>query len=47
MDSAVNTGKANQFIGLIKGSFGFLDKDMFLKLQKAIIRSHLDKVNVI
>ena len=45
INSAVN--KANQLIGLIKRSFEYLDRDMFLKLYKAIIRPHLEYANVI
>ena len=39
--------KANQMIGLIRRSFEFLDKDMFLKLFKAIVRPHLEYANVV
>ena len=37
---AVN--KANQIVGLIKRSFNYMDKAMFLKLYKSIVRPHLD-----
>ena len=40
-------GKANQMTGLLKRSFQFLDRDMFLKLYKAIVRPHLEYANVI
>ena len=33
--------------GLLKRSFQFLDRDMFLKLYKAIVRPHLEYANVI
>ena len=45
INTAVN--KANQLIGLIKRSFQYLDRDMFIKLYKAIIRPHLEYANVI
>ena len=41
------TKKANQMLGLIKRTFTYLDKDMFLKLYKALVRSHLEYGNVI
>ena len=41
------TNKANQMIGLIKRSFDYLDKDVFLKLYKALIRPHLEYGNII
>lgn len=37
---AVN--KANQIVGLIKRSLNYMDKSMFLKLYKSIVRPHLD-----
>ena len=39
--------KANQMIGLIKRTFSYLNKDTFLKLYKAMVRSHLEYGNVI
>ena len=39
--------KANQMCGIIKRSFSYLDKDMFLKLYKSIVRSKLEYGNVI
>ena len=39
--------KANQMTGLLKRSFQYLDRDMFLKLYKAIVRPHLEYANVI
>ena len=34
--------KANRMLGLIKRSFSFMDKEMFLPLYKALIRPHLE-----
>ena len=34
------TKKSNQMLGLIKRTFTYMDKDMFLKLYKALVRSH-------
>ena len=39
--------KANQMTGLIKRSFEYIDKKMFLKLYKAIVRPHLEYANVV
>ena len=39
--------KSNQMIGLIRRSFSFMDKNMFLKLYKALIRPHIEYGNVI
>lgn len=39
--------KANQMTGLIKRTFTYLDKNMFLKLYKSIVRPHLEYANVI
>ena len=39
--------KASQMIGLIKGTFSYLNKDTFLKLYKAMVRPHLEYGNVI
>lgn len=39
--------KANQMVGLIRRSFNFLDKNMFLKLFKSIVRPHLEYANVV
>ena len=37
--------KANQLLGLIKRSFCYMDKTLFLKLYKSLIRPHLDYGN--
>ena len=37
-----STKKANQRIGMIKRSFTYTDKEMFLNLYKSIDRPHLD-----
>ena len=39
--------KANQMIGIIKRTFTFLDKDILLKLYKAIVRPHLEYGNTV
>ena len=39
--------KANGMIGLIKRTFTYLDKDVFLKLYKALVRPHLEYGNII
>ena len=39
--------KANQMTGIIKRSFKYMDKDMFIKLYKSIVRPHLEYANVI
>ena len=36
------TNKANQRFGMIKRSFDFMDKDMFLTLFKSIVRPHIE-----
>ena len=41
------TKKANQMLGIIKRTFTFMNKDIFLKLYKALVRSHLEYGNVI
>ena len=41
------TKKANRAIGLIRRSFDYLDKDMFIKLYKALVRPHLEYGNTI
>ena len=41
------TNKANQMIGVIKRTFSFMNKGIFLKLYKALVRSHLEYGNVI
>ena len=48
-DSHISTvvNKANQIIGLIKRSFYFMDKSLFLKLYKTLVRPHLDYGNSI
>jgi hypothetical protein len=37
--------QANQRLGMIKRSFDFMDKDMFLTLFKSIVRPHLEYGN--
>ena len=39
--------KANQMLGLIKRSFLFMNKDIFLKLFKSFVRPHIEYANVI
>ena len=39
--------KANQMVGLIRRSFEYIDKDMFLKLYKSIVRPQLEYANVV
>ena len=48
-DSHISTvgNKANQLIGLIKRSFSFMDKELFLKLYKSLVRTHTDYGNSI
>ena len=41
------TKKANQMIGIIRRTFSYMDKHIFLKLYKALVRSHLEYGNVI
>ena len=41
------TKKANQMLGVIRRTFTFIDKDIFSKLYKALVRSHLEYGNVI
>ena len=41
------TKKANQMLGIIKRTFTFMNKNIFLKLYKALVRSHLEYGNVI
>ena len=45
ISSVVN--KTNQLIGLIKRSFSFMDKELFLKLYKSLVRTHTDYGNSI
>lgn len=45
IQSSIN--KANRMLGLIKRTFDFLDKEMFCKLYKALVRPHLEYANVI
>ena len=45
IDATIN--KANQMLGVIKRTFDYLDKDIFLKLYKALVRSHLEYGNII
>jgi hypothetical protein len=39
--------KANQIVGIVKRVFKFLDKEMFIKLYKSLIRPHLEYANII
>ncbi len=39
--------KANQVLGVIKRTFTYLDRDVFIKLYKALVRPHLEYGNVI
>ena len=39
--------KANKLIGLIKRTFSFMDKDLFIRLYKTLVRPHLDYGNSI
>jgi len=39
--------KANKMLGIIKRSFDYLDRDIFIKLYKALIRPHLEYGNLI
>ncbi|WAR18737.1 YWV1-like protein, partial [Mya arenaria] len=39
--------KANSIIGLVRRKFTFMNKDLFLTLYKALIRSHLDYGNLV
>ena len=39
--------KANQMLGIIKRSFTYLDRDMFLRLYKGLVRPHLEYANII
>ena len=39
--------KANKMIGIIRKSFSQLNKEVFVKLYKALIRSHLEFANTI
>ena len=39
--------KSNQMIGLIRQSSSFMDKDMFLKLYKALNRPYVQYGNVV
>ena len=41
------TKKANQMLGIIKRTFSFMDKHIFPKLYKTLVRSHLEYGNVI
>lgn len=46
-DSHINAkiNKANSMFSLIRRSYKFLNKDMFIPLYKALVRSHLDYAN--
>ena len=39
--------KANQMLGLIKRSFSYMNKHIFLKLYKSLVRPHLEYGNII
>ena len=39
--------KANQMLGIIKRSFRYLDRDVFLRLYKSFVRPHLEYANII
>ena len=39
--------KANKMVGIIKRTFSFLDKQMFLSLYKSLVRPHLEYANAI
>ena len=39
--------KANQTLGVIKGSFAFLNKNVLISLCKALVRPHLEYGNVV
>ena len=41
------TKKANQMLGIIKRTFSFINKEIFTKLYKSLVRSHLEYGNVI
>ena len=41
------TKKANQMLGIIRRTFTYIDKNILLKLYKALVRSHLEYGNVI
>ena len=41
------TNKANQMLGVIKRTFTYMNKGIFTKLYKALVRSHLEYGNVI
>ena len=45
IQKAVN--KANQIVGIIKRSFSYLDKEIFLIIYKAMVRPHLEYGNLI
>ena len=41
------TKNANQMLGIIKRIFIYIDKDIFSRLYKALVRSHLEYENVV
>jgi len=43
----LTVNKVNKIIGLIKRTFKFMDKSLFLTLYKSLVRSHLDYGNLI
>ena len=45
IESAI--GKANQMLGVIKRTFSYIDKNIFLKLYKSMVRPHLEYGNII
>ena len=40
-------GKANRMLGLIRRTFNYLNKDVFIKLYKSLVRPHLEYGNII
>ena len=43
----ISVNKANKMIGIIKRTFTYMEKDMFLQLYKSLIRPHLEYGSVI
>ena len=41
------TKKANQMLGIIRRTFNYMDKNIMLKLYKALVRSHLEYGNIV
>ncbi len=42
MQSAACAPKANKILGIVKRTFTYLEKDLFLPLYKTLIRPHLE-----